>query len=254
MQTRILILFLFLASPLFARFYIGIEGGYIGNFGVFDIYQDNLKPLDLKKEKLNEGGIIGNIVLGTEHFFLNNYLGIRWGVFAGYGKSWGRNGTYGNLSTSVLTAGLNTDVIINFIAKENLMIGFILGIGYSYNTFKPNKNLEYGEYFSATLPIYAPNKPLIPVTVLKDESDCFVNNQAPQYWTTNLRVGASILLNKHHRIEAFVKIPLDTLTRNNDFNFYYWNPLWNPPEQKYDTKVSYTHSSIQALLSYKYVF
>lgn len=60
---------LLLTSPLFARFYAGIEGGYMRNFGVFDIYQNNLTPLDLKKQEFRENGIVGNVVLGTEHFF-----------------------------------------------------------------------------------------------------------------------------------------------------------------------------------------
>ncbi|VEJ24737.1 outer membrane protein [Helicobacter cholecystus] len=249
MQTRILILFLFLASPLFARFYIGIEGGYIGNFGVFDIYQDNLKPLDLKKEKLNEGGIIGNIVLGTEHFFLNNYLGIRWGVFWGYGQTWGENQTYGKISTSTSLGGVNADISVNFIARENLTAGFFTGIEYGYIIPNPNQKIRYGEHFAFTISMPFPNRPAITVPL---EEDCFVDNQI-SYGMPIFRFGTSFLLKKHHRIEFLAKLPLKTYKRTNSFLFEYHNNHLNS-HQKYDTKVSYTHSSIQALLSYKYVF
>ena len=253
MTKRILSILLLLAYPLSARFYIGIEGGYARNLGVFDIRQNNLNPLNLKKEILREDGMIGNVVLGTEHFFLKNYLGIRWGVFAGYGQTWGKNDTYGNISTSVVAAGVSADTIINFIAKENLTAGFIIGMEYSYNTFKPNKKIQYGAHFSTSFPIYAPGQPITPAYVYKGEDDCYTNNQA-RYWTPTLRVGTSVLLNKHHRVEFFAKLPLKTFSKSNSFNFEYNNILWNPKHQKYDTKVSYAHSFFQAFVSYKYVF
>lgn len=81
--------------------------------------------------------------------FFNNYLGIRWGLFGGYGKTWGKNETYGDISTSTLSVGINTDAIVNFVAKENLTAGFIIGVEYSYNTVKPSRVVEYGEHFGA---------------------------------------------------------------------------------------------------------
>lgn len=250
-MKRIWILLMITSYSLFAGFYAGIEGGYMRNFGVFDIYQNNLTPLDLKKQEFRENGIVGNVVLGTEHFFLNNYLGIRWGLFGGYGKTWGKNETYGDISTSTVSVGINTDAIINFVAKENLTAGFIIGVEYSYNTFKPSKKVDYGASFATSFPVYAPNLQIIYVN--NSINDCYVNNQA-YYWLPSLRAGASVLLNKHHRIEFFVKIPLKTFSNSNSYEFEYDNAFWKPPYQKIDTKVSYTHSSLQALISYKFVY
>lgn len=252
-MKRIWILLIIATHSLFAGFYAGVEGGYMRNFGVFDIYQNNLTPLNLKRQELGENGIVGNVVLGTEHFFFNDYLGIRWGIFGGYGATWGKNDTYGNLSTSTLSVGISTDVIINFIAKENFTAGFILGMGYSYNTFKPNKNIEYGNRFKYSFPIYRPNNPF-PTGVYNGEDNCFVNNQA-SYWTPTIRVGTTFLLNKHHRFEVFAKLPLTTIKKDNQARFEYNNKYWNgPAHQKYDTKVSYKHSFLQAFASYKFVY
>ena len=249
---RKILFFIFAIHSLFAEFYAGVEGGYMRNFGVFDIYQNNLTPLDLKKQEFRENGIVGNVVLGTEHFFFNNYLGIRWGLFGGYGKTWGKNETYGDISTSTLSVGINTDAIINFIAKENLTAGFIIGVEYSYNTFESSKKIDYGASFSTSFPIYAPNSLQI-IYVSNNTNDCYVNNQA-NYWIPALRAGASVLLNKHHRIEFFVKIPLKIFSNSNSYAFEYDNAFWKPSYQKIDTKVSYTHSSLQALISYKFVY
>lgn len=251
-MKRIWILLIFASHSLFAGFYMGVEGGYSRSFGVFDIYQDNLIPLDLKKQEFRENGIMGNVVLGSEHFFFNNYLGIRWGVFGGYGKTWGKNETYGEVSTSVFMAGANADVIVNFVAKENFTSGIFIGIECNYADFKPDQKIQYGSHFSTSFPIYAPNK-LFPIAVWKDEYDCFVNNDV-SYWIPFLRIGTSFLFNKHHRIELFAKIPLVIDKQEDTFTFSYKSPLWKPSEQRYNTQISYTHSAIQAFVSYKIVF
>lgn len=73
-------------------------------------------------------------------------------------------------------------------------------------------------------------------------------------WILAVRTGTSVLLNKHHRVEFFAKIPLKTFSNSNEFQFEYNNAFWKPPYQKLDTKVSYTHNSLQALISYKFVY
>lgn len=94
-----------------------------------------------------------------------------------------------------------------------------------------------------------PNKPTVKVDM---ENDCFVNNKA-SYWIPILRFGTSFLLNKYHRIEVFAKIPLKTYEKNDDFLYEFHN-AYTQSHQKFDTKVSYTHSSLQALISYKFVY
>lgn len=251
-MKKIWILLMITSHSLFAGFYMGIEGGYSRSYGVFDIYQDNLTPLDLKKQEIRENGIMGNVVLGTEHFFFNNYLGIRWGLFGGYGKTWGKNETYGKMSTSIFMAGINADTIINFVAKEKITAGIFLGIECNYADFKPEQKIEYGSHFSTSFPVYAPNQ-LLPIAVWREEYDCFVNNDI-SYWIPFLRFGVTFLLNKHHRFEFFAKIPLIVDKQEDDYDFHYRNPLWTPVEQKYDTEISYIHSAIQAFISYKIVF
>lgn len=70
-------------------------------------------------------------------------------------------------------------------------------------------------------------------------------------WILAVRTGTSVLLNKHHRIKFFVKIPLKTFS---SYAFEYDNAFWKPPYQKLDTKVSHTHNSLQALISHKFVY
>ena len=248
MTKRILSILLLLAYPLSARFYIGIEGGYARNLGVFDIRQNNLNPLNLKKEILREDGMIGNVVLGTEHFFLKNYLGIRWGVFAGYGQTWGENKAYGKISTSTSMMGANVDVLVNFIAREKMTAGVFVGIGYGYIIPNPKKKIQYGEHFALKVPIIIP-----PKTIWVDmNNDCFVDNQF-SYGAPLLRFGTSILIAKHHRIELLAKIPLKVFKKSDSF-LLEWNNASLSFHRKYDTKVFYAHTFAQAFVSYKYVF
>lgn len=72
-----------------AKFYLGIEGGYNGSVSEFSYENKGLTPSSFSK-KLKEQGVVGNLVLGTEHFFGSGYFGLRWGIFGGYGSSWGR--------------------------------------------------------------------------------------------------------------------------------------------------------------------
>lgn len=116
-------------SVVEAKFYLGIEGGYNGSASEFS-YEDKVTPSNFS-QKLKEQGVVGNLVLGTEHFFGSGHFGLRWGISGGYGSAWGElEGEKTRLDT--ISFGGSFDLFGNFVAKENFMTGIFAGVEYAY--------------------------------------------------------------------------------------------------------------------------
>lgn len=225
---------------LWGSFYLGFEGGYLRNRSVY-IYEDNSNATTGKNPNytqhiIGNGGII-NLVFGTEHFFAKNYVGIRWGIFGGYGYSQekGNVGEYRdiNINLNILSLGANFDTIFNFYAKNDFMTGMFIGAEYDFTLLRPSSAIQIGE--RATNPV--------------PKEDMLVGNKT---YSNNvaIRVGLSTLVAKHHRIELIAKIPV--WVQEHSEHFVNLSNLNNGTKD--DRKYTFKYEYIQALVGYKYVF
>lgn len=220
-----------------AEFYLGVEGGYNGNLSTFTYEDNGLAPSSFKQE-IKEKGVVGNVVLGTEHFFGSGYFGLRWGVFAGYGSSWGGlDGEKTRLDT--ISMGANFDMFANFVAKENLMSGLFVGVEYAYTLLRPKEELFLGKTYTTT------------VGNTSQSADYYVSNKTASN-TAVVRVGLSTKIAKHHRLEVMAKVPV--IFSENTSSFSFTNEVNGQIVQKIDDTFKFNYKYIQGLVSYKYVF
>lgn len=129
-------------SVVEARFYLGFDLGYTGAMSYGrgkGMYYGNVEIQDLKYmfktfSKSDEKGSVKmepfmgfntNINFGTENFYLDNYLGFRWGASIGYTTvsqttEFRSQQSYGTAISSIieeynfLDFGLSIDAILNF--------------------------------------------------------------------------------------------------------------------------------------------
>lgn len=220
-----------------ARFYIGVEGGYLRNLSQFENkiyhYSINLTPngpvQENKRVNLRENGVVGNLVLGTEHFIQSQYFGWRWGIFGGYGISWGKVESR-KTQLNTIHYGFNTDFLVNFLVEEKLTSGFFVGVEYAITDLNPKKQSVMG----------------LTYTVNNVSTDVYVGNKIVAQ-DAFLRAGFSTLVNKNHRVEVMAK----TI---NSKHYDYEDVLNNTTQIKVDDTFIFTYQNIQALVSYKYVF
>lgn len=232
-----------LSSFVWGNFYIGVEGGYLRNKSIY-IYEDKSgdtttgKDPDWSKSVIGNGGVV-NLTLGTEHFFANNYVGVRWGIFGGYGftQSKGYISDLGSVDVnlSTLSVGANLDILINFYVQEHLTTGLFVGAEYDFTLLHPNRVVEIGERSINGTP----------------KKDMMVGNKTHSN-NAVIRVGFSTLIAKHHRIELFAKIPVWTQKHSEHFILSDQKQIIN--NQKDNRKYTFKYEYLQALLSYKYVF
>lgn len=237
----VLCLGLFLSNKLaWGSLYVGVEFGYLKSYSVY-AYEDHSnattgKETDYTKYIVGNGGIF-NLIVGTEHFFAKDYIGLRWGIFGGYGftQSRGYIQQLGdvNVGLSVLSAGINFDVLFNFYTSECFMSGVFLGAEYDFELLLPNKTIEIGERKTSTVP----------------KHDMLVSNKT---YSNNIavRVGLSNLFFKHHRIEFLAKVPL--FSQEHSQHFIAPSNLNNGTKD--DRKYTFKYKYIQAIMGYKYVF
>lgn len=232
-----------LSSFVWGNFYIGVEGGYLRSKSIY-IFEDKSGKVTTdqqpswSKNIIGNGGVV-NLTLGTEHFFANGYVGLRWGIFGGYGltQSKGHIGDLGNVDVnlSTLSAGANLDILVNFYVQEHLTTGLFIGAEYDFTLLRPDRVVEIGEKKASTAP----------------KEDMMVGNKTHSS-NAVVRVGLSTLIARHHRIELFTKIPV--WTQKHSEHFILPDQYALPNKQKDDRKYTFKYEYLQALLSYKYVF
>lgn len=183
MKNKIATLFLALNAFLGivqARFYLGIEGGYISQAlpsiqekgkGI-EIHSVSTRDLgDLIKDGAKGYGV--GIVLGTESF-LTRYFGLRWGFGAGYSsaqKDLGEQAVKTLQKIDAIYSNLSADIMINFFNNGNLSFGIFGGASVEYQYFKSSSD--------------------------------------PKWHALGFdgRAGVSTLFGGHHRTEIFAKLP-----------------------------------------------
>lgn len=201
-----------------ARFYIGVEGGYTAAPRIINPkrlgYSNEVKFVSsstsdiknaFKNQQLSDQGETSTITpisgysvginFGSEHLFLRDYLGFRWGASVGYSDMKSKltsikqsldvadvRETY-----SFLDAGLSLDAMINFYSSRVFSVGMFGGaeLGYHYLLTAKYEDRVFNET----------------VDMLK---------MVDSRHSLDLvgRVGVSMMFVEHHRIDLTAKLPI----------------------------------------------
>lgn len=198
-------------SVVEARFYLGFDLGYTGAMSYGrgkGMYYGNVEIQDLKYmfktfSKSDEKGSVKmepfmgfntNINFGTENFYLDNYLGFRWGASIGYTTvsqttEFRSQQSYGTAISSIieeynfLDFGLSIDAILNFWNNGAYSVGVFGGVEGEYHYFLS------GRYDNYNANIY----------------ESFRNIHS---YGINGRIGLSTLFAENHRVDFTAKIPI----------------------------------------------
>lgn len=150
------------------------------------------------------------LTLGSEHFFLDNYLGIRVGGLLGYTNyssltsieskildQWGTTEDTVTNTFGFLDAGVNLDLMVNFWSNE----------GYSFGVFG-GVEADYHYLLQAS-----------------DDIDGVASGSAkdfPSRHSLDLsgRVGISTLMADHHRLDILAKLPIGSVVSGSSTKVY----------------------------------
>lgn len=172
-----------LASVASAKFYVGVETGYLG--------QTLTNPYPAKSGfSTISAGTIGDIIKGNTAYHGKGFavagilgqeanfgiIGLRWGLGLGYSTVDFDDGI--NYNQEVFSTELSFDMLLNFVNKGNFSFGIFGGIGTQYQ-------LSLNSY-----------KGLDNVHTLGFDG----------------RVGLTTLLARHHRLELYAKLPFAEVT------------------------------------------
>lgn len=218
------------ANIVEARFFIGLDTGYTAAISETKIKvsgNGNTRFVSIKSSSWNNAfkskkwsGVFGNpngqistitqdpysgfninLNLGSEYFFLNNYLGIRAGGLVGYTTyanftqietptQWGRNLISIEESYGFLDAGVNLDLMINFWSNGAYSFGVFGGVEADYHYLLSFKNSETKET---------------------------INNFSSRHsFDLAGRVGISTLMANHHRLDVLAKLPIGSVISGNE--------------------------------------
>lgn len=169
-----------LASVASAKFYVGVETGYLGQGGMFEFRPTSsgfhtISTGSIDDIIANSGkgfGIAG--LLGQEANF--GIIGLRWGLGLGYGTVDFDDGVDWKLET--FTTEVSFDMLLNLVNKGSFSFGIFGGIGTQYQ---------------------------------------LVLNSFPGFDAVHTlgfdgRVGLTTLLARHHRLEVYTKLPFAYVT------------------------------------------
>ncbi|RDU71435.1 outer membrane beta-barrel protein [Helicobacter brantae] len=219
-----------------ARFYVGVEGGYTSASGILDplkfgesnkINFNTIPASEIKnafksmKRNVQNGvlevdpykGYSIGVNFGSEHLFLRDYLGFRWGASVGYSNMSGKYISVDNSGDigakiegkySFLDTGLSLDLMTNFYSSQSFAIGIFGGAELDYHYMLTGK-YEH--------------------KIWDEEGD--MKNQVPSRHSLDLsgRVGITTLIASHHRIDLTAKLPIGSITAGKASNIKLGEPL-----------------------------
>lgn len=124
------------ASLADARFFLGIDGGYSMDKVDVKIEDETVmgvvtKPGSFTKDAYEGNGYLFNINLGTEHHFdKNNYVGFRWFLGLGYGRTTLINQSDKSIQypSNIIEANLGADLLLDVIKFGNNSLGIFGGV------------------------------------------------------------------------------------------------------------------------------
>lgn len=222
-----------------ARFFLGIDGGYsMDKVDAKALYTQGgiigdaiYPPFDIGKMYDGGGGIIG-VNLGTEHHFdENNYIGFRWFLSGKYGR---------------------TKLVDRYklVGEEypSTFLGFRIGLDLLLDVIKFNKYNSVG-FFGGIAGEF--------IGLRSDGRTCSNPQTHCVYYggdggkparliefgnlLASARIGLSVFLANHHRIEFVTELPIFTYGIRT-------------PTPVLDNDVNYSYKPIQFMLGYKLIF
>ena len=225
MQKGYLSLFLLATMLQAERFYLGIEGGYLGNYLHYDqVYTSYLsanekRTKDLHRSTYGNGSILG-IIMGNEYAFAKNKFKARSIFFGGYGNNFYKHAlTEEKTALTKIYAGFGGDAIWNFKLKpKKIEFGAFFGAAIQWSLLAPSKDFKIGSRGNE----------------ISDKGRAF-------YF--DLRLGLTTLLNDHHRFEFLTKLS-STIKIKNQTNLQF----------KGKEELRILNIPIEMLISYKYLF
>lgn len=202
-KTSILLSAILLSATLAqARFYIGIEGGYsaektyVGN-DTFSVSKTHVIP-----DAFRDGakGYSLGINLGSENFY-TPYFGTRFGFGAGYTSVDQKADGSGleNQKLSYVDTGIYFDLMTNLYSSSNFSFGIFGGVDarYHYRLNGIQIQKEEGEIDSLFGDLFG------------DTFSDIVNGR--HLVDFGGRVGVSMLIASHHRIDLLARLPIASL-------------------------------------------
>lgn len=97
--------------------FVGIDGGV--DIGYFKTMPHNSHLLGSTAfDQTKDSNFYAGLNVGTQHFFLSNYFGLRWFVGSGY---------IGAFNTAEINLG--ADAMLNFLNRNGLCVGIFAGMG-----------------------------------------------------------------------------------------------------------------------------
>ncbi|PAF52261.1 outer membrane beta-barrel protein [Helicobacter sp. 13S00477-4] len=209
---------IFMASFAQARFFIGIDNGHtidrvdVNTEASYDTTGSMITPASYIKNAYKGTGWLININLGTQHYFdKNQFIGFRWFLTGGYGRTDLVNQVINKIHypSSIINIALGADILLDVIKfGDNNSLGLFGGVEGGFNgTLSDQTYLNSSHEKLYTLP----------------SGSLF----------SSVRIGISLFLAQHHRIEFVTKIPVYDYMFNVDSNIY---------------------KPIQLMLGYKFVF
>lgn len=206
-----------------ARGYIGIEGGYTG--GAIDSKSANhasnlntpnssyyLTPGGDTYKNTFEDKTYGNIdyepwkgfnialTLGSENFFLGNFLGTRWGASVGFTeimqdyKNKQDSRSYTD-TKAYIDAGLSFDLMLNIITANSFTFGLFGGVETAYHYLVINDHED------------------TTADKVTDRLNAVDSRHSMEFLG---RVGLSTLIARHHRFDVTVKLPFGYVAAGED--------------------------------------
>lgn len=167
------------ASVASAKFYVGIEAGYLGQTGMFGdkngFHTVSTGNIDDIISNAGKGFAFAGI-LGQEANF--GIVGLRWGLGLGYGTVEFDDGC-SNCKQETFSTELSFDMILNFVNKGNFSFGIFGGIGAQYQ-------------------------------LALESYDGLDNVHTLGF---DGRVGVTTLMARHHRVEVYAKLPFAYVTQ-----------------------------------------
>lgn len=137
MKKVVALVFLFLSLTQ-ARMFIGVDGGY--NVYGRSLSGDTFKSSVWHNQKPN--GWYAGLNFGSE-FLANDYFGFRVFVDGGFSKGL-------NISQiTIASAGLNADMLVNFVATSSFSLGVFVGAGAGYEYVMLGSNARF-----SSIPVY----------------------------------------------------------------------------------------------------
>ncbi|WP_104697470.1 MULTISPECIES: outer membrane beta-barrel protein [unclassified Helicobacter] len=194
-----------------ARFFVGIEGGYLGSATYQDLSKDGTLFVVAKPSIIPSAfsdslkGFNTSLSIGTESFF-GDYFGIRLDFLAGYNQMTQHFDSI-KAQFNLINTSLYFDFLVNFLKSSHVDLGFIGGIGMDvYYRLNYLKEINIDDFDMLPMSDFLSN--------FIQAYSLYTNSALTSRVLMNFagRVGFTALIANHHRLEFVAKLPIASIS------------------------------------------